>query len=592
MNRQAVTHHTHIPYAYAKDENTLYIRLRLAKGDGVRVRVFYKDRYNFRGFYCIKTLNKSFETGDFDYFDTNISIHRNRYAYYFEILDAQGTRWYFDERGLKFKRGKLLKPFQFPFIAKDDLYSGEKWLQESICYQIFPDRFFKEESAQVNLEDKVLTPWGKTPNRRSFYGGNIKGITEKIPYLKELGITLLYLTPLFESSTNHKYNTKDYYKIDESFGTLEETKEMVKALQNAGIRVVFDAVFNHTGHDFFAFQDLLENQEASRYRDWYYIDSFPVTVEKTNYYTFANFVSYMPKLNLENSDARKYFLDVARYWIEEVDIDGYRLDVCDELSHDFLIDLKKTVKEAKADAVLIGEIQHESEAFLQGRELDSIMNYPFRDALVDFFAKGNLSSQEFLDILVKNQVIYREEITQQLLNLLDSHDTPRFLTESRGDKQRLKLATAFQLLYKGVPYLYYGDEVGLMGGDDPLCRGTMVWEEEKQDLDLLDFFKQMIDIRKNHKVLTFGDFKIEEVGDRSFSFSRGWPNNEKGEEIFIGFNMGHKASLLKSKAGKYQDLLSNKVVNLDRSITLEPLSFKVYKTMENELELKTNSPRR
>jgi glycosidase len=213
------------------------------------------------------------------------------------------------------------------------------------------------------------------------------------------------------------------------------------------------------------------------------------------------------------------------------------------------------------------------------------MNYPFRDALVDFFAKGNLSSQDFLDILVKNQVIYREEITMQLLNLLDSHDTPRFLTESRGNKQRLKLATAFQLLYKGVPYLYYGDEVGLMGGNDPLCRGTMVWEEEKQDLDLLQFFKQMIRIRKNHEVLTFGDFKIEQVEEKSFSFSRVWPKKEKNEEIFILFNMGHEPSMLKSKAGKYKDLLSNKVVNLEDSITVEPLSFNVYGTMGNELEL-------
>ncbi len=135
-----------------------------------------------------------------------------------------------------------------------------------------------------------------------------------------------------------------------------------------------------------------------------------------------------------------------------------------------------------------------------------------------------------------------------------------------------------------MPYLYYGDEVGLMGGNDPLCRGTMVWEEEKQDLDLLQFFKQMIRIRKNHEVLTFGDFKIEQVEEKSFSFSRVWPKKEKNEEIFILFNMGHEPSMLKSKAGKYKDLLSNKVVNLEDSITVEPLSFNVYGTMRNELE--------
>lgn len=584
LNQQAITHHTDIPYAYPKDENNLYIRLRLAKSDGKRVQVFYKDRYNFKGFYKIKTLKKTFETGHFDYYDTVISIHRNRYAYYFEILDQEGKRWFFDERGLRAKRGKLLKPFQFPFIAKDDLYKGEDWLKKSICYQIFPDRFYKDEFAEVVIDEENLTSWGSVPKRRSFFGGNIKGITSKIPYLQELGINLLYLTPLFESFTNHKYNTKDYYKIDESFGTLAETKAMVKALHEAGIKVVFDAVFNHTGHDFFAFKDILENQESSVYRDWYYLDSFPVKVEKANYYTFANFISIMPKLNLENKEARRYFLDVAQYWIKEVGIDGYRLDVCDELSHDFLIDLKKAVKEAKKEAVLIGEIQHESIAFLDGRELDSIMNYPFRDGVVDFFAKGNLSSQDFLDILVQNQVIYREEITAQMLNLLDSHDTPRFLTESHGNKDRLKLATAFQLLYKGVPYLYYGDEIGLMGGNDPLCRGTMVWDEKKQDQELLSFFKEMISLRKNHIALTYGDFNIIEVKEKAFSFTRTWEEEEKHHEIFILFNGGLESASLSGKQGQFRDLRENSDTSLvlDQPITLSPLSFRILKRINRK----------
>ena len=468
-----------------------------------------------------------------------------------------------------------MKPFQFPFIAKDDIYQGEDWLKKSICYQIFPDRFYRDEEAQVVLE-KDLTPWGQSPKRRSYFGGNIQGITKKIPYLKDLGITLLYLTPIFSSTTNHKYNTKDYYRIDEAFGTLEETKELVNLLHDVGIRVVFDGVFNHTGHDFFAFEDLLLNQEASRYRNWYYIDSYPVSVEKMNYYTFANFIANMPKLNLENREARNYFLDVARYWIEEVDIDGYRLDVCDELSHGFLGDLKKVVTKTKKDAVLIGEIQHESEAFLDGRELDSIMNYPFRDAMVDFFAKGNLSSADLMAILVQNQVIYREEITLQLLNLLDSHDTPRFLTESRRNKQRLILATAFQMLYIGVPYLYYGDEVGLNGGDDPLCRSTMVWEEEKQDQELLDFFKRMIKIRKDYDVLTFGDFQARELKEKAFSFTRTRSKEGSMEEVLAYFNGGLDQVRLKGIDRLGKDLISRETVALDKEIILEPLSFRVF----------------
>ncbi len=582
MNRPAITHHTHTPYAYAKDENHLYIRLRLAKNDALQVRVFYKDRYQFRGFYRIKTLKKTYETGVFDYYDTEISIHRNRYAYFFEIIDQEQRRWYFDERGLRLKKGKLTKPFQFPFIAKDDLYPGEDWLRTSICYQIFPDRFCKDEEGEVITSEENHTPWGMKPGRRSFYGGNIKGITQKIPYLKELGITLLYLTPLFESSTNHKYNTRDYYNIDPSFGTFEETREMVKSLHESGIRVIFDAVFNHTGHDFFAFQDLLHNQERSHYRHWYYVDSYPVSFEKTNYYTFANWVSAMPKLNLEDSKAREYFLDVAKYWIQELDIDGYRLDVCDELSHDFLIALKKAVKETKEDAVLIGEIQHESAAFLGGKELDSIMNYPFRDAMVDFFGKDHITSEEFMDILIQNQVIYRDEITFQMLNLLGSHDTPRFLTECGGNKQRLKLATAFQLLYKGVPYLYYGDEVGLKGGEDPLCRGTMVWREEEQDLELLRFFKTMISMRKEYPVLTVGDFQVKELKEKSFSFTRTTEMSVEVNQVFALFNVGEDEVLLKGISATGQDLVSELRVNLDEDIILAPLSFRIFSVQHRE----------
>lgn len=570
MNLHALYHQTTVPYAYPLDGEHLYVRLRAAKGDLSEVKLYYRDRYQWPVLYKIKTMKKSYGDKLFSYYDTTVALHRNRYAYYFVLRSKEGKRYVMDERGIWEKKPKVLRPYQYPYIAGEDVYHGADWLKEAICYQIFPDRFHRGEGSHQVIDERTLAPWGGRPTTKNHFGGNIKGITEKIPYLKELGVTLLYFTPIFTSSSNHKYNTRDYMEIDPKFGSLEETKELVRRCHEEGIRVVFDAVFNHTGEDFFAFQDVLEKGETSDYADWYHIDSYPVSRAKANYYTFANGVSYMPKVNLKNRGIREYFLEVARYWIREVDIDGYRLDVCDELSHDFLKELRKVVKEEKEDAVLIGEIMHEAEAFLDGTELDSIMNYPFRHAMLDTFAREELSLTEFFQVLLKNQVLYREDITKQMLNLLGSHDVPRFLSEAGGSKKKLMLATAFQFLYKGVPYVYYGDEIGLTGGKDPLCRKCMIFEEDRQDTLLLSFFKAIIRVRKENPVLTYGDFKLNRVEEKTFHFTR--ENESERMEVF--FNLApdeRRIPIDKNLHGT--NVMTHEEVNLDGSCLLQGESF-------------------
>jgi cyclomaltodextrinase len=570
MNLHALYHQTTVPYAYPLDGEHLYVRLRAAKEDLSEVKLYYRDRYQWPVLYKIKTMKKSYGDKLFSYYDTTVALHRNRYAYYFVLRSKEGKRYVMDERGIWEKKPKVLRPYQYPYIAGEDVYHGADWLKEAICYQIFPDRFHRGEGSHQVIDERTLAPWGGRPTTKNHFGGNIKGITEKIPYLKELGVTLLYFTPIFTSSSNHKYNTRDYMEIDPKFGSLEETKELVRRCHEEGIRVVFDAVFNHTGEDFFAFQDVLEKGETSDYADWYHIDSYPVSRAKANYYTFANGVSYMPKVNLKNRGIREYFLEVARYWIREVDIDGYRLDVCDELSHDFLKELRKVVKEEKEDAVLIGEIMHEAEAFLDGTELDSIMNYPFRHAMLDTFAREELSLTEFFQVLLKNQVLYREDITKQMLNLLGSHDVPRFLSEAGGSKKKLMLATAFQFLYKGVPYVYYGDEIGLTGGKDPLCRKCMIFEEDRQDTLLLSFFKAIIRVRKENPVLTYGDFKLNRVEEKTFHFTR--ENESERMEVF--FNLApdeRRIPIDKNLHGT--NVMTHEEVNLDGSCLLQGVSF-------------------
>lgn len=573
MNKHAVYHILDVPYAYGKDRDTLVLRIRVAKNDIKECSVLYKCRYEWDSEYKRKNMKVVAETELFTYYEAEISIDKNRYRYYFELKDNNDDVFIYNERGFENNsyEYKDLAAFQFPYIAEEDLYKEEKWLQEAVVYQIFPDRFFNGNEL---INPKGVKEWGKGKvDKHSMFGGDIRGIIEKVDYLKDLGVNLLYLTPIFKSSTNHKYNTQDYFDIDPQFGTIEEAKELVKKCHDNGIRIVFDAVFNHSGNDFFAFRDILENQENSRYKDWYFIDSWPVEVEKCNYYTFANRCSNMPKLNTNNREVREYLLSVAKYWIREVDIDGWRLDVCDEVSHDFWRDFRKAVKSVKSDAIIIGEIMHEANSFLKGDQLDSIMNYPFKNATIDYFGKGNISSREYLDILAANRMLYMDSITRQMWNLIGSHDTKRILNECNNEVDRVKLAMVMQFTYIGVPYIYYGDEIGLKGGEDPDNRRCMIWEDKKQNKELLELCKKLISIRKENKSLIDGKFKEVCCDENIIAFIR---DNNK-EKVFVAFNNSLEEKKIKYNFECGIDLINDKVVRNIEEIEMSPLSFKVIK---------------
>lgn len=403
---------------------------------------------------------------------------------------------------------------------------------------------------------------GEYSNCKNSFGGDLRGIIEKIDYLKEIGVDLIYLTPIFESSSNHKYNTKDYYKIDPQFGTLDDAKELVKKVHDNGMYILFDAVFNHSGDDFFAFKNLKEEGEKSKYLSWYHLDGKSISKKGCNYYTFANSIKSMPKFRTENEEVRKYLFEVGKYWIDEIGIDGYRLDVCDEVDHRFWRDFKSEIVKVKKDAILVGEIMHESGAFLKGNELDSIMNYPFKNAMVEFFAKRMIDEDEFLDILAINRNIYMDKITRQLWNLLGSHDTARFLTECNNIKERLMLAINFQFTYIGVPYIYYGDEVGMVGGHDPLYRGCMIWDEDKRDKEIFDLYKKLIQFRfENKDVLVYGSFKTLYSKNNVIAYER--TKNDKSMRFILNNNDVEKNVSIKIN-GKY------------RKFNLKPLEFKIF----------------
>lgn len=576
MNKHAIYHILDTPYAYGKDINTLSVTLRAAKDDIRICNIHYKTRYDWENEFCVKEMRIKDTNNLFDYFSVDISIERNRYRYFFELIDYDGNKFFLDERGLRDKEivRKEATAFQYPYIAKPDLYNEEKWLQEAVVYQIFVDRFCNGDKSN---DPKDVIEWGGIVSEASMFGGDIQGIIDKLDYLEDLGVNLLYLTPIFKSSSNHKYNTTDYYEIDRQFGSMEKVKELVSKCHEKNIRIVFDAVFNHSGSDFFAFQDILMKQEKSKYKDWYFIDSFPVNLEEVNYYTFANDVATMPKFNTDNNEVRKYLLDVAKYWIDVVGIDGWRLDVCDEVDHSFWREFKKVVKKHKKEAIIIGEIMHEASSFLKGDQLDGIMNYPFKGAIVDFFGNRSIDVKSFSEILAVNRNIYMESITKQMWNLVGSHDTQRFLTECGEKLERMKLAIAFQFTYIGVPYIYYGDEVGLNGGEEPQSRKCMIWDEKKQNKELIECYKKFIYIRRNNLTLVYGSYSTIYCEANVLAFEREF--NDEKIVVIINNNYKQKEIQLSINA-KVQNLFTSEVLSVKDNINLDSMEFKIYKVIE------------
>ena len=573
MNKYAVFHILDTPYAYGKDKDTLIVRVRVARNDIKKCYIHYKDRYDWENSYRKKEMVIVAETELFTYYQVEVSVFRNRYRYYFEFIDNNDESFEYNERGFVNKNFKYndMNSFQFPYIAEEDLYEEEKWLQESIIYQIFPDRFCNGDNSK-NIEGTLS--WGKGKvNTKSMYGGDLRGVIEKLSYLKELGVNLIYLTPVFKSTTNHKYNTRDYFDIDPQFGTINEARELVEKAHNNGIKIIFDAVFNHSGSDFFAFKDLIKNQQQSKYKDWYFIDSWPVSQAKDKYYTFANGCENMPKLNTNNEEVKEYLLSVGEYWIKEIGIDGWRRDVCDEVGHEFWRAFRKRIKKANKNTIIIGEIMHEANSFLKGDQLDGIMNYPFKNAIIDFFGKNIINAREFLDIMAENRVLYMDSIIRQMWNLIGSHDTKRIYNECEGNINKIKLAIAYQFLYIGVPYIYYGDEIGLDGEDDPDNRKCMIWDEENQNKDLLNFYKMMIKLRKANKELIYGDFEEIYCKDDLLAFKRVL----KDTNILVLFNNSDKDEAIELNLNcKGTNLITGEIEKINK-VKLDKKSFAVFK---------------
>ncbi|MEY3989948.1 MAG: hypothetical protein RI985_1029 [Chloroflexota bacterium] len=397
-----------------------------------------------------------------------------------------------------------------------------QWVQDAVFYQIFPDRF---QSSGHNAHGMVFSRWGTTPTGSNYMGGDLNGITAHMPYLSELGITAIYLTPIFSSASNHRYHTDDYYNVDPLLGGNAALRELLDTAHAAGIKVILDGVFNHCGRGFYPFHHLVENGADSPYRHWFYVESLPLAPYDEN--KPAGYASWwdiraLPKLNVSHPPVRQFLLDVARYWIE-FGIDGWRLDVPNEISdHDFWREFRQVVKDANPEAYIVGEIWEDATPWLDGTQFDAVMNYPVRTLATGFFATRTTSAMDFSAGLESEVARYRPDHTIAQYNVLDSHDTERFLTLAEGRVERLKLAMFFLMTYVGAPSIYYGDEIGLMGGKDPLNRVCFPWNRDAWNEELREWVRNCISLRQSFASLRRGSLVMLHARDssRTVAFAR------------------------------------------------------------------------
>lgn len=571
----------------------MHIRIRTKKNDVKEVRLISGDPYNFgqeKWYLHEKSMEKLFSTELHDYWLVKATAPFNRLAYGFHIIGEDGTEVFYGDKGfIYYDQNQLGKNiniyFRMPYFHEVDRFKAPDWVKETVWYQIFPERFANGDPAN---DPEGTLPWNskRNPGRDDFYGGDLQGVIDHLDYLQELGINGIYFCPIFKAKSNHKYDTIDYFEIDPAFGDKETFKKLVEEAHKRGIRIMLDAVFNHIGILSPQWQDVIKNQEKSRYADWFHIRKFPVEdltnlttdeleqVGLVNYETFA-FTGHMPKLNTANKEVQDYLIEVATYWIREFDIDAWRLDVANEVDHQFWKRFYKETTRLKEDFYILGEIWHSSQSWLTGDEFHAVMNYPLTDAIIAFFARDGLSPEEFVSALNEHFMKYRQQANEVMFNLLDSHDTPRILTICKGDKNIVKAALTFMFLQYGTPCIFYGTEIGLEGENDPDCRKCMVWDSTQQDLDMLSFTKQLIRLRKNYAdIISKGQLIWHDI--RETEKVIGFTKKSGDEEIICYFNKGN-TKLHLSFNNKPEVLFQNLTQWNDREVLVAKNGFIIFR---------------
>lgn len=581
MLKEAVYHRPGECWAYGYDPHTVHLRLRTRRGELLTIQVLSGDKCKPWDHMQMAEMKPLSSDELFDYWQAEIHPPYGRLAYGFLLTEGGESVWFTEKGFHKSPPTEHLGLFEFPYLHPVDVHSPPEWVKESVVYQIFPERFANGDASNDPKQTEI---WGSKPEYNNFFGGDLQGVREHLDHLTELGVNAIYFTPIFESPTNHKYDTQDYFRVDPHFGTTETLRDLVKDCHDRGIRVILDGVFNHAGFTFPYFQDVLEKGSESRYYDWFHVQEWPLQVNDgiPTYRTFA-FERTMPKLNTAHPEVRDYFLKLGRYWIEETDIDGWRLDVANEVDHAFWRDFRKAVKEVKPDAYILGEVWHDGMRWLIGDQFDGVMNYPLCNAILDFFVFGHDDAYSFTAKVGGYLARYPQQVTEASFNHLDTHDTVRLLTLCRDDIRRMKLALTFQLTHSGAPSIYYGDEIGLAGEFDPDNRRTMIWDPEKQNRELFEFYRTMIALRRKHTALFNGSFRIQraEKGSSVLVYER-----QHGEEhLIVAMNTGSEQVDIQVSfaAGRWLDVFSDGEIQLSAGTCQQILNAYEFKVWLNHV---------
>jgi Glycosidases len=634
MNIHAIYHEAKSKYAYAFDKDTVHIRLRTAKGDISYINMVWGDPFNWRKMTEAEMIDhqsqnenpdftkrhtwasdkdspmamvKDYSDHLYDYWFIEIKPEFKRTRYGFELFKKSVNgeeRFFYGAHGAydlslhPEMLSSLNDFFNFPYLNEEDVFSAPSWVKDTVWYQIFPERF---ANGDPSLNKPHALPWGshKEVTNEMHFGGDLQGIISKLDYIKDLGATGIYFTPIFEAPTTHKYDTIDYFKIDPEFGTNEAFKTLVDEAHKRGIRVMLDAVFNHCGFKHPFFQDVVKNGMDSEYAQCFHLIKEPVinfpindkgfpaptgymAAGALNYETFA-FTPNMPKWRTGNPVAERYLLDVAEYWIREYDIDGWRLDVSNEVSHVFWRKFKKAVRAIKPDLFILGENWDDSTPWLRGDQFDSVMNYEFTYPVWHLLSREaiykDFGVEAFKANISRLLVSYPKNIAINMFNLLDSHDTSRLHTLLGEDERLVKIAFLLQMSFGGSPSVYYGSEIGLFGVHDG-NRQCMIWDEAEQNLGLKAHVKQMIALRNQYPAMKEMDMKFisYDQAPEMLIYSKEY----KGETLTFIINLEERKQTISLKSLDHnlsEDVYSGYKLSVDEqaSLVLDAFSFRILK---------------
>jgi glycosidase len=606
-----IYHEAKSKFAYIYDKDTLHLRLLASKGKVNKVEVIFGDPFFWgpaednpeKWEWKIQSSDntsmiKEYETELFDHFFVAIKPEFKRAKYVFIIDDTYlyGANGIIDLRQDPHEKKNLFGYFNFPFLNEEDIFQAPKWVDDQIWYSIFPERF---NNGDKSIDPSNVLPWGKTDKYSNDlrFGGDLQGIIDKLPYLKSLGITGIYMTPIFESKTSHKYDVINYKKIDPAFGDNETFKRLVEEAHKLDIKVTLDAVFNHSSVLHPWFQDVIEKGPKSPYFDCFHIIDkdkpvfdedyelgtiIPKELSKKyhdnprllNYRTFA-FTPYMPKLNTSNPLMKEHLMDAALYWIKEYDIDGWRLDVSNEVSHAFWREFRQKVKAAKSDCYIVGENWDNSNPWLMGDQYDAVMNYGILYPIWNYFGTNidqrQYTSTEFKYRINKVLTDYPKNVLMAQYNLIDSHDTTRILEICNNDHSLVQLPYIFLFSFPGAPSIYYGGEVGLSGKHDPDNRRCMIWDEDKQDKKLLSHIQNLIQLRHQYSGFKSPDIKWIETSDSEEYLIY------KKEDLYFIISKRYKENTItlpsELQGQTVKDIYNNKTITLEDSLYLESYGF-------------------